>query len=159
MALKRGEEHFTMFSFSEDHDGVNRRVHRITLQDRTGKVHILEGKALPHKLTLDTGKARKGNHVAEILLKPESASSLFSLPEGEIWPSRRDVAHGLVGIALFVLMQRFAIQLASVHQQPASLTQSAFALPPHLPGSENNRQRLDPVGSEVVDGVRRRWER
>ena len=144
---------------SEDHEGFNRRVHRITLQDRTGKVHILEGKALPHKLTLDTGKARKGFHVAEILLEPESADSLLSLPRGEIWPSRRDVAHGLAAIGLFVLMQRFAAQLNSPHPQPASLTPSVYALPPYLPGSENRRQRLDPVGSEVVDGVRHRWER
>lgn len=109
MALKQGGEHYTMFKFAENGNVMNRRVHRIEFQDRTGKVHILEGNAMPELITLSTGTAQKGCHIATILLKPESAPANSS--EGGLWPSKRDVLHGFAGIVVLVLLQHF-VQLA-----------------------------------------------
>jgi len=35
------------------------RLHRIEFQDRTGKVHVLEGKQLPNYLSVHTGTGQK----------------------------------------------------------------------------------------------------
>ena len=131
MALLRGSEHYTMFTFTEDHDVINRRLHRVTLQDKTGKVHILEGKELPHKLTVDTSKALKGRHISEILTKPgDTLPSLGS----EQWPSKRDMLHGFAAFVLFMSIQHF-VRLASEELESTSVIPSSFALPPFLPGS------------------------
>jgi len=110
MALKEGGEHYTMFTFVENGDVKNRRLHRIEFQDRTGKVHVLEGKELPNFLMANTGTAQKGHHVATILLKPESAGSL--IPKWDAWPTHRDVLNGLAAVVLFMMMQRF-VHIAS----------------------------------------------
>ena len=107
MALRYGAEHYTMFTFAENGEVTNRRLQRIEFQDRTGKVHILEGKELPNFIMVNTGTAQKGQHVATILLKPESAGSLIPAM-GEIWPSRRDVLHGFAAVVLFMMLQHFA---------------------------------------------------
>src|SRR5438094_178599 len=103
MALKEGDEHYTMFTFAENGRVMNRRLHRIEFQDRAGKVHILEGKELPNHIMASTGQAQKGQHVAQILLKPESAVSLIPYA----WPTHRDVLHGLAAVVLFMMMQHF----------------------------------------------------
>ncbi len=108
MALKHGDEHYTMFTFSENGQVMNRRLQRIEFQDRTGKVHILEGRHLPNYIMASTGQAQKGQHVAQILLEPEKARPL--LPEA--WPTHRDVLNGLAAVVLFMMMQHF-VHLAS----------------------------------------------
>ena len=112
MALKEGGEHYTAFTFVENGEVKNRRLHRIEFQDRTGRVHILEGKDLPNFLKADTGTAQKGHHVATILLNPESAKSLLPSQDGYAWPTNRDVLHGLAAVVLFMMMQRF-VHIAS----------------------------------------------
>ena len=107
MALRNGDEHYTMFTFVENGQVMNRRLHRIEFQDRTGKVHVLEGKELPNFLMANTGAGQKGHHVATILLKPESAGSLIPAM-GELWPSRRDALHGFAAVVLFMMLQHFA---------------------------------------------------
>jgi hypothetical protein len=107
MALKEGGEHYTMFTFVENGEVKNRRLHRIEFQDRTGKVHILEGKELPNFLKADTGTAQKGHHVATILLEPEKATRSL-IPKWEAWPTHRDVLNGLAAVVLFMMMQHFA---------------------------------------------------
>ncbi len=109
MALKQGGEHYTMFTFAENGNVMNRRVHRIEFQDRTGKVHVLEGATLPTLVMLSTGTAQKGCHIATILLKPETLPA--NSPEGGLWPSKRDVLHGFAGLVVLALLQHF-VQLA-----------------------------------------------
>ncbi len=104
MALKHGDEHYTMFTFTENGQVMNRRLHRIEFQDRTGKVHVLEGKQLPNHIMAHTGQAQKGQHCATILLEPEKAKSLIP----EAWPTHRDVLNGLAAVVLFMMMQHFA---------------------------------------------------
>ena len=112
MALKHGDEHYTMFTFTENGQVMNRRLHKLEIQDRTGKVHILEGKLLPNVITASTGQGQKGHHVATILLNPESAKSLIPSQDGYAWPTHRDVLHGLAAVVLFMMMQRF-VHIAS----------------------------------------------
>ena len=71
MALQRGEEHYTMFTFVENGEVKNRRLRRIEIQDSAGNTHVLEGKLLPKLITVNTGQAQKGHHLGTILLHPD----------------------------------------------------------------------------------------
>jgi hypothetical protein len=106
MALKQGAEHYTMLTFTENGQVRNRRLQRIEIQDSTGRMHILEGKALPDFIRADTGLAEKGEHLATILLQPEKAKAKSLIPEA--WPTNRDVLNGLAGMVLLMMMLRFA---------------------------------------------------
>ena len=110
MALKEGGEQYTAFTFVENGEVKNRRLHRLEFQDRTGNVHILEGKDLPNFLMAHTGTAQKGHHIGTILLEPEKARSI--IPSRYEWPTKRDLLHGLAAVVLFMMLQRF-VQLAS----------------------------------------------
>ena len=105
MALKEGGEHYTAFTFVENGEVKNRRLHRIEFQDRKGNVHILEGKDLPNFLMAHTGTAQKGHHIGTILLEPEKAGSI--IPSRYDWPTNRDVLHGLAAVVLFMMLQHF----------------------------------------------------
>jgi hypothetical protein len=111
MALKEGVEHYTAFTFVENGEIRNRRLHRIEFQDRAGKVHILEGKDLPNFVQVNTGTAQKGHHVGTILLEPEKATSSL-IPKWEAWPSHRDLLNGLAAVVLFMMLQHF-VHIAS----------------------------------------------
>ena len=140
MALRNGDEHFTMFAFTENGDVKNRRLHRLEFQDRTGKVHILEGKELPNFIMASTGQGQKGCHMATILLKPESATPLIPILGFSLWPTRRDVLCGLAGMIAFMFVLHW------VRVADADSTPRANALPPYSPGVTNNWLPLDPSG-------------
>ncbi|MCI0459841.1 MAG: hypothetical protein L0Z62_23065 [Gemmataceae bacterium] len=107
MALKHGEEFFTMFTHVEDDRVLNRRVHRIEIQARDGRLHVLEGKRLPTFIQTNTGTGFKGAHLMQILVKPTSWKDTLL----ESWPTSRDLVHGVLGI-LFCVLVRLLTHLA-----------------------------------------------
>ena len=105
MALKHGEESFTMFTHVEDGKVLNRRIHRIEVQARDGRLYVLEGKQLPAFIQTNAGAGFKGQHVMQVLLKPGPRSEA---PLGP-WPTGRDLVHGVLGILFCVLVRLVAV--------------------------------------------------
>jgi hypothetical protein len=86
-----------------------RRLHRIEIQARDGRLYVIRGKNLPDGFVSNTGHGHKGEHIAQILLRPESIRNLHA-PDVDFWPKARDVLH--VGLGVFgFLMLRFFISL------------------------------------------------
>lgn len=125
MALNAGGEQYTAFQFRENGKVENRRLHRIEFQDRTGKVHTLEGKDLPNFISVDTGTGQKGHHIGTILLEPEKATRSL-IPKWEAWPNYRDLLNGLAAVVLFMMLQRF-VQIASTHPDTQALMRSSLS--------------------------------
>ena len=109
MALHHGEEHYTKWMHIENGNMMVRRLHRIEIQARDGRLYVIRGKNLPDGLVSNAGHGHKGEHIAQILLRPESIRNLHA-PDVDFWPKARDVLH--VGLGVFgFLMLRFFISL------------------------------------------------
>ena len=109
MALHHGEEHYTKWMHIENGNMMVRRLHRIEIQARDGRLYVIRGKNLPDGFVSNTGHGHKGEHIAQILLRPESIRNLHA-PDVDFWPKARDVLH--VGLGVFgFLMLRFFISL------------------------------------------------
>ncbi len=106
MALKHGDEFFTMFTHVENERVLNRRVHRIEIQAQDGRLYVVEGKQLPTYIQTHTGTGYKGAHVLQILQKP---GPVESAPLA--WPTGRDLLCGILGI-LFVVVVRLMTDVA-----------------------------------------------
>ena len=64
MALYDGSTYYTKFTFTENGKTIDRRIHRIEIQARDGRLYIIEGKDLPDFLYASTGVGFKGQHIA-----------------------------------------------------------------------------------------------
>ncbi len=73
MAVHRENETFTTWTHHEPGNPITRRIHRMEVQDRHGRVHILTGDRLPDLVTTSVGPGMKGCHLAQILLSPNAA--------------------------------------------------------------------------------------
>jgi len=114
MALKDREGYFAKFTYVENGQVLTRRVHKFDLQARDGQLYHVEGKDLPDGVTIYAGTGRKGNHLAELIL-PKRAFTKFARPQDrpEKWPSRRDLVHVAVGVALLVILHSALILAAA----------------------------------------------
>lgn len=109
MALHHGDEHYTKWMHIENGNMMVRRLHRIEIQARDGRLHVIRGDKLPDGFVTSAGHGHKGEHIAQILLRPDSIRQL-SAPDVDYWPKARDVLHFGLGVFGF-LMLRFFVSL------------------------------------------------
>lgn len=80
MALKQANETFMKWVHTENGNVMVRRIHRLEVQDRHGRLHILTGDKLPDLWHSSSGHGMKGCHLGQILLNPN--------PEPEYVPDK-----------------------------------------------------------------------
>ena len=73
------------------------------IQAADGRLHHLEGRALPESFTFYSGVPYSGAHLAEVLLNPEDAKASPILPTSG-WISKRDAFFLLLGMFVFGLI-------------------------------------------------------
>ena len=112
MALRHEEERFTKWTHVENGQVLNRRLHRIQVQARDGRMYILTGDKLPDFIQTCSGLGFKGVHTAQILMSPETIphKPAYQLPVTEAWPVSRDVVHMALGVIGFFAV-RFLLNL------------------------------------------------
>jgi len=112
MALQHGEERFTKWIHMENGDTKVRRLHRLEVQARDGRLYILTGNELPDTFVSNAGRGYRGAHLAQILLSPETISEPqvkqpYQPPPVRFWPVGRDVVHVVAGFVGAVLLKLF----------------------------------------------------
>ena len=114
MALRQNEERFTSWTHLENGKVMNRRLHRLEIQARDGRLHIVTGDKLPEFIGTCAGHGHKGAHVAEILLAPEKLSTrpAYQPPDMQPWPVSRDVVHMALGFIGFLAIRFFLALIA-----------------------------------------------
>lgn len=113
MALHHGDEHYTKWMHIENGNMMVRRLHRIEIQARDGRLHVIRGEDLPDGFVTNTGHGYKGKHIAQILLRPHSTRRLPA-PDVDYWPKARDVLHVGLGIFGFLMLRFFAQFLLNI---------------------------------------------
>ena len=73
MALHQANEKFTKWVHTENGNVMVRRIHRLEVQARDGRLHILTADKLPDFIQTSAGHGMKGCHLAQILLSPNPA--------------------------------------------------------------------------------------
>ena len=113
MGLKhKSEPQYTMWTHTENGKVTNRRMHKMDVQDRFGRMHRLKEDELPEAIHTFSGQAYTGAHLATILLRPEKISGPKAAPpDSAPWPNLRDVTNLLVGFMGIALL-RIIIALA-----------------------------------------------
>jgi len=115
MALKHGSEHFTRWTHVENGQVLNRRLHRIEIQARDGRMYVLQGASLPDFIQTCAGHGYKGVHIAQILLDPNAISEEKIPSTAHVsWPAGRDVLSAGLGCLVFIAGRFFLNLLASV---------------------------------------------
>ena len=109
MALHQSKVHHTKWMHMENGKAMVRRLHRMEIQAKNGRVYTLRGENLPEAMITNVGDSHKGEHVAQILLNPRPTPSLTS-EEINFYPKARDVLHIGLGIFCFLLV-RFVLVL------------------------------------------------
>jgi hypothetical protein len=110
MALKQGSERYTMWTHVENGKVLSRRLHRIEVQARDGRLHVIEGDKLPDFLQTCAGVGYQGLHLAQILLKPGPIKLPLLSEEPRLWPTGRDTMNMALGFVGFILA-RFLFSL------------------------------------------------
>ena len=112
MGLKHGKEpQYTMWTHTENGKVTNRRLHKMDVQDRFGRMHRLKEDELPEAIHTFSGQAHTGAHLATILLRPEKLRvPKAAPPDTASWPNLRDAVNLLLGF-LGIVMLRFIIAL------------------------------------------------
>jgi hypothetical protein len=117
MALRHKDERFTKWMHIEDGQVMHRRLHRLEVQSRDGRLHIITGDKLPEFIGTFAGQGYRGAHVAQILLYPESISVASSMSPEQVtplgaWPVGRDIVHMVLGMVGFLAV-RFFVNLVA----------------------------------------------
>lgn len=112
MALQHGGERFTRWTHVENGQVLNRRLHRIEIQARDGRLHVIQGDKLPDFMQTCAGQGYKGAHIAQILLNPNAPRSTELPEEPKCWPTARDALHAAFGVVGF-LFARFFVAVAN----------------------------------------------
>lgn len=100
-AKSKGESRWT--------DRTNQELHRIEIQAKDGRLYALTGENLPEALMTNSGHTYKGEHLAQILLRPDQYST-YQASKASAWPNLRDVANFAVGfVSLTILRVLFAL--------------------------------------------------
>ena len=112
MGLKHGNEpQYTMWTHRENGKVKHRRLHRMEVQDRFGRMHYLRDDDLPETIDTFSGQGYTGAHLATILLRPEKLRvPQAAPPDTAAWPNLRDVANFFIGF-LSIAMLRIIIAL------------------------------------------------
>ncbi len=114
MALYDGSTYYTKFTFTENGKTIDRRIHRIEIQAKDGRLYIIEGKDLPDFLYASTGVGFKGQHIVEILLPRKTYRSAVPFSVRPIYaPDRRDVVYLVTGIVLPTMASAMLTLLAA----------------------------------------------
>ena len=111
MALTQSNEKFLKWVHTENGNVMVRRIHRLEVQARDGRLHVLIGDQLPDFIQTSAGQGMKGCHLAQILLSPNPAPE-YTPDKADPWPRRRDFVSFAIGLLVFVLV-RFIHALAS----------------------------------------------
>tara|TARA_R110002049_G_scaffold72490_8_gene187608 strand:- start:14902 stop:15240 length:339 start_codon:yes stop_codon:yes gene_type:complete len=112
MATKRENETFTMWTHIENGRHMPRRIHRMEIVVN-GRTHMIEGDNLPDVMVTDCGQARKGTHLATLLLNSKK-KEVFVPSLAQPWPLGRDFLHILIGFVGFVMFRFFILLLLDV---------------------------------------------
>ena len=118
MAIKTRDAQFCKVVHIENGRQTTRRIHTMMVQPADGQVQHISGDRLPDSISLYTGMPYTGEHLAEVLLRPESAKGV---PLEATSPSRsftRDVLLVVFGFFLCRLLEFLAEEAAlalSVH--------------------------------------------
>ncbi len=109
MALRHGDEYFTIWTHLENGKVMHRRLHRLEIQDRCGYLNILTGDEMPQYIQTSAGQGYKGAHSGQVLLAPETISRRpeYGLPDTWPWPLARDVLHMTLGLIGFLAIRFF----------------------------------------------------
>lgn len=95
----------------ENGKSLVRRIHRLEVQARNGQLYVLRGDKLPDTIVTSCGQGLKGEHLGQILLKPESLPKRTAYPPvAAPWPSWRDIVSLGIGFFGFVIF-RFVASL------------------------------------------------
>jgi hypothetical protein len=107
MGLKHGNEpQYTMWTHTENGKVVNRRLHKMDVQDRFGRMHHLKEDELPEAIHTFSGQAYTGAHLATILLRPEKLRvPQAAPPDTAAWPCLRDVANFFIGFMSITILR------------------------------------------------------
>jgi hypothetical protein len=105
MALVHGSEHYAKWTHMENGKVLTRRLHRIEIQARDGRLYALTGDRLPDALVTNSGHAYKGEHIAQILLRPESCTAYETPRQAAAWPNLRDVANFVIGFVSISILR------------------------------------------------------
>ena len=112
MAQKKEEDAYMYWTHSENGRTLHRRIYELHIIDRFGRPHRIKGRWLPKAIFTYCGQAYVGEHLAEILLRPESIPDYpLAPPETAGWPTFRDVVNMFIGF-MIVVMLRFIIGLS-----------------------------------------------
>lgn len=112
MALRHGGgEWYTKWTHTENGNVMSRRLHRLEIQAKDGRMYVLEGQRLPDFIQTCSGVGHKGKHLAQILLNrknfPDQDRGLF-----RTWPNARDAGHIVIGLTFSVILFRILAFLA-----------------------------------------------
>jgi hypothetical protein len=111
MALQQGSERFTKWTHVENGKVLTRRLHRMEVQARDGRMYVIKGDELPDAIQTNCGAAYKGEHLAQILLNPNKINTrCYELGSGGPWPNGRDALNIAIGF-LAVVALRFFVTL------------------------------------------------
>ena len=112
MAIKQGTESFMKWVHMENGKTMVRRIHRLEVQARNGQLYILKGDKLPDTFVSQCGEGLKGEHLGQILLKPESMPKRTPCPapNANPWPCWRDIMSLGIGFFGFVIF-KFVVSL------------------------------------------------
>ncbi len=109
MALKTSKDdtYFTKWTHVENGKVMVRRIHRFEVQARNGTLYVLRGDKLPDFVQTSAGEGHKGEHLAQILLNPETIKQRppYTAPVAKPYPSLRDLANIGVGFIGYVFLR------------------------------------------------------
>ena len=107
MAIKQDKECYTKWTHVENGKVLVRRIHRIEVQARNGNLYVLRGDKLPDFIQTSAGEGFKGEHLAQILLNPDSIPKRapYPVPASKPWPSLRDAGNVGIGLLIFLVLR------------------------------------------------------
>jgi len=108
MALKHGDEYYTLFTHFENGKPFHRRLHRLEVQSRNGHMFTITGPDLPDSISTYAGMDHKGEHLGQILLSPNKVPRRpYVRFEKQPWPSSRDVLNFAIGFFVIAVIRFF----------------------------------------------------
>ena len=114
MALQQGSERFTKWTHVENGKVLTRRLHRMEVQARDGRMYVIKGDKLPDSIQTNCGQGYKGEHLAQILLHPDKIhTGSYELGTGGPWPNGRDALNFAIGFLATVAL-RFLLSMQFV---------------------------------------------
>jgi hypothetical protein len=93
----------------ENGNTIVRRVHRIEVQGKDGRLYVLEDDGLPDTVVMNTGVGYRGKHLAQVLLDPKPTLGRERVQPGDNpWPNGRDALHVSAGFMGLLVIRALA---------------------------------------------------